>query len=140
MSNRSSKVQRVSKKKPAGLGSCHLVAFVGVRHAARAEAFYRDVLGLRLASEDGFALVFNAHGTMLRVSIVPKVAAAKYTVLGWDVPEIAAAVKDLQEAGVQFERYEGMQQDDLGVWAAPSGAKVAWFKDPDGNLLSITQF
>ena len=123
------------------LGSERIVAFVGTRDPGRAKAFYRDTLGLRLVSEDRFALVFDAHGTMLRVSIVPEVAAAKYTVLGWDVADIAATAKDLQKAGVQLERFEGfMKQDELGIWTAPGGARVAWFKDPDGNLLSITQF
>ena len=121
------------------LGSYKIAAFVGVRDPGRAKAFYGDTLGLRLVSEDGFALMFDANGTMLRVSIVPKVAAAMYTVLGWDVPDIVAAVKDLRKAGVKLERFEGMNQDDLGIWTAPGGARVAWFKDPDGNLLSVAQ-
>jgi hypothetical protein len=91
-------------------------------------------------SEDPFALVFDAHGTMLRVTNVAEVAAAQYTVLGWEVPNILAATKDLSAAGVKFERYPGLPQDELGIWTAPSGAKVAWFKDPDGNTLSLTQF
>jgi catechol 2,3-dioxygenase-like lactoylglutathione lyase family enzyme len=122
------------------LGSAKIIAFLATRDAGRAKAFFRDTLGLPLVSEDPFALVFDVHGTMLRVTPVKEVAAAKYTVLGWQVPDIAAAAKDLGEAGVQFERYTGMQQDELGVWKSPSGARVAWFKDPDGNTLSITQF
>jgi catechol 2,3-dioxygenase-like lactoylglutathione lyase family enzyme len=66
------------------------------------------------------------------------VAAAGYTVLGWQVPDIVDAVKRLRKAGVRFERYDGMGQDKLGVWQSPSGARIAWFKDPDGNTLSIT--
>ena len=120
-------------------GTAKLVAFAAARDAARAKAFYRDVLGLRLISEDGFALVFDAHGTTLRVSLVKEVAAAPYTVLGWEVAGIEVAVRGLNAAGVQFERYPGMQQDDLGIWRAPDGASVAWFKDPDGNLLSVSQ-
>ncbi len=85
-------------------------------------------------------LVFDAGGTMLRVTTVQKVAAAQYTVLGWQVEDIAATVKVLQKAGVKFERFEGMPQDELGVWTAPGGAKIAWFKDPDGNMLSVTEF
>ena len=77
---------------------------------------------------------------MLRVSIVQDVAAAKYTVLGWQVPDIVATAKDLHKAAVKLERFEGFHQDELGIWTAPGGARVAWFKDPDGNLLSITQF
>jgi len=117
------------------------MAFVGVRDPERAKAFYKDTLGLRLVEEQlPFALVFNAKGIMLRVSIVPKPAVAQYTVLGWEVPDIAAAVKELNAAGVEFERYDQMNQNKLGIWKSPSGAQIAWFKDPDGNLLSLTQF
>lgn len=123
------------------LGSRKIMAFVSTRDAGRAKTFYRDTLGLRLVSEElPFALVFDAHGTMLRVTIVQEVSVAKYTVLGWEVPDIAATAKDMRKAGVKFERFAGMNQDELGVWKAPGGARVAWFKDPDGNLLSITQF
>lgn len=122
------------------LGTEKLVAFVGIRDPARAKAFYGDVLGLALVSEDPFALVFDAHGTMLRVSIVPEIAAARYTVLGWDVTDIAATAKQLGDLGVKLERFEGLQQDELGIWDSPSGARVGWFKDPDDNILSITQF
>jgi catechol 2,3-dioxygenase-like lactoylglutathione lyase family enzyme len=117
-----------------------IMAFVGTADAAKAKAFYRDRLGLRLTSEDRFALAFDVQGIMLRVTNVGKVVVAPYTVLGWQVENIAAIVKAMQEAGVKFERYEGMGQDELGVWQAPGGAKVAWFKDPDGNTLSVTQF
>ncbi len=77
---------------------------------------------------------------MLRVSIVKEVVAAEYTVLGWQVPDIVAAAKRLQTAGVRLQRYSGTGQDKQGIWTSPSGARVAWFKDPDGNTLSITQF
>jgi catechol 2,3-dioxygenase-like lactoylglutathione lyase family enzyme len=113
---------------------------VATRDPARAKTFYRDTLGLTLVSEDPFALVFDAHGTMLRVTTVPQVAAAAYTVLGWRVANIVTASDDLRNSGVRFERYAGMRQDKRGVWKSPSGALVAWFKDPDGNTLSITQF
>ena len=117
-----------------------VIAFVATRDPDRARKFYRDTLGLPLVSEQmPFALVFDAHGTMLRVTIVKDVRAADYTVLGWQVPNIAQAAKGLQEAGVQFERYPGMQQDELGIWTSPGGGKVAWFKDPDGNTLSISE-
>jgi catechol 2,3-dioxygenase-like lactoylglutathione lyase family enzyme len=122
------------------LGSQELVAFVATRHPSRAKEFYRDTLGLPLVSEDEFALVFDAAGTMLRVTRVQELAAAKYTVLGWQVRDIVQTAKDLQRAHVTLERYPGMQQDKLGIWNSPSGARVAWFKDPDGNTLSITQF
>jgi catechol 2,3-dioxygenase-like lactoylglutathione lyase family enzyme len=122
------------------LGSQKLVAFVSTRDPVRAKHFYRDTLGLHLVSEDEFALVFDVSGTMLRVTRVQELAAAKYTVLGWQVHDIVSTAKRLQEMHVILERYPGMQQDELGIWNSPSGAKVAWFKDPDGNTLGITQF
>jgi hypothetical protein len=94
---------------------------------------------LLLISEDEYALVFDAHGTMLRVAIVGEVALAPYTVLGWQVGDIDATVRGLAAKGVKFERYSWLEQDDLGIWSAPSGAKVTWFKDPDGNLLSVSR-
>jgi catechol 2,3-dioxygenase-like lactoylglutathione lyase family enzyme len=121
------------------LKSCELMAFVATRDPKRARRFYGDVLGLPLESEDKFALTFDAAGTMLRVQIVDDLDAAPYTVLGWGVPDIAAAVKELAARGVSFERYAFMEQDASGVWTAPGGARVAWFKDPDGNTLSIAQ-
>jgi catechol 2,3-dioxygenase-like lactoylglutathione lyase family enzyme len=124
----------------ARFGSHKIVAFAATSRPARARRFYRDTLGLRLVSEDEFALAFDAHGTMLRVSIVQEVVAAEYTVLGWQVPDIVAAAKRLRAAGVRLQRYSGMGQDKLGIWTSPSGARVAWIKDPDGNTLSITQF
>lgn len=87
----------------------------------------------------GRPLVYDAHGTMLRVTMVKKVHPADYTVLGWKVPNIITAAKGLAAAGLDFERYPGMEQDELGVWTSPGGGKVAWFKDPDGNTLSISQ-
>jgi catechol 2,3-dioxygenase-like lactoylglutathione lyase family enzyme len=122
------------------LGTREIIAFIGTTDPSRAKAFYRDALGLALRSEDEFALAFDAHGTMLRVTAVQQLVAAAYTVLGWRVPNIVTAVRELQAAGVRFERYQGMPQDERGIWKSPSGAQVAWFKDPDGNTLSITQF
>ena len=122
------------------LGSQKLMAFVATSDPARAKAFYRDTLGLHLVSEDQFALVFDVAGTMLRVTTVQEVGAAKYTVLGWQVPDIIRTAKSLHEVGITLEQYRGMQQDELGIWNSPGGAKVAWFKDPDGNTLGITQF
>lgn len=117
------------------------MTFVATRDPDRAKVFYRDTLGLRLVEEQlPFALVFDAHGTMLRISIVRELHVAPYTVLGWEVTDIVATVKELVEAGVKFTRYPGMQQDELGIWTAPGGARVAWFQDPDGNVLGITQF
>lgn len=122
------------------LADQNLISFIAASDPARAKKFYRDTLGLPLVSEElPFALVFDAHGTMLRVSIVQEVVPARYTVLGWQAPDIVTAAKTLSEAGVRFERYPGMEQDELGIWSSPGGARVAWFKDPDGNTLSISQ-
>jgi catechol 2,3-dioxygenase-like lactoylglutathione lyase family enzyme len=121
------------------LGSSELVAFVATTDLDRARAFYGGVLGLPVLEESPFACVFDAHGTQLRVTPVAEIRTAPYTVLGWAVDDIVADVQTLAHAGVRFERFAGMEQDDLGVWAAPSGARVAWFADPDGNVLSLTQ-
>ena len=122
------------------LKSRPIVAFVATTKPKLAKAFYAKTLGLRLVSEDGFALGFDAGGTMLRVAIVKTLQPAGYTVLGWIVPDIVKAVRDLVKRGVIFQRYEGMPQDDLGIWSSPSGARVAWFSDPGGNTLSLTEF
>ncbi len=121
------------------LTGASLVAFVSTAQAERARAFYADLLGLPLVADEPFALVFDAHGTTLRVAKVPAVAPAPYTVLGWQVADVRAVAGALTARGVLFERFDGMAQDDLGVWTSPGGAQVAWFKDPDGNLLSLTQ-
>ena len=123
-----------------GLGKYNIVGFVTIVDVARAKEFYRDTLGLRLLSEEPpFALVFDANGIMLRLGMGKERAPVQGTVLGWQVPDIVAAVTDLAQAGIRFERYDFMKQDELGVWTAPTGAKVAWFKDPDGNILSLSE-
>jgi catechol 2,3-dioxygenase-like lactoylglutathione lyase family enzyme len=121
------------------LGSSDLVAFVATTDVDRARAFYRDTLGLALVEESPFACVFDAHGTQLRVTPVGEIALAPYTVLGWSVDDVETTVRALSGAGVGFERFPGMVQDDSGVWTSPSGARVAWFTDPDGNVLSVSQ-
>jgi catechol 2,3-dioxygenase-like lactoylglutathione lyase family enzyme len=124
------------------LGSMDIVTFVPTRSPGTARPFYEKTLGLRFVSDDQFALVFDANGVMVRVvdvSSVPAFKPAPFTILGWSVIDIVKTVKGLQNRGVKFERYPGMQQDQLGVWNSPSGAKVAWFKDPDGNVLSVTE-
>jgi catechol 2,3-dioxygenase-like lactoylglutathione lyase family enzyme len=124
----------------SGLGKYNIIGFVSIVDVARAKGFYRDTLGLRLVMEEPpFALVFDANGIMLRLGMAKEIAPAHGTVLGWQVPEITATVKNLTQAGVSFERYEGMDQDELSIWTSPTGAKVAWFKDPDGNTLSISE-
>lgn len=126
---------------PAMLNDGKVVTFVATKDAAKARAFYEQTLGLRFVEDSPFALVFDFQGTMLRVQKVKDLTPAQFTVLGWEVPDIAASVKALTAKGVSFMRIGGgFPQDDLGIWAAPGGAKIAWFKDPDGNTLSLTQF
>ena len=122
------------------LGKQTLVAFVATTDAARARAFYEKTLGLRLVSDDPYALVFDANGTTIRLQKVETLAPHPFTALGWTVDDINAVVAALQRKDVICERFPGMDQDAHGVWASPSGARVAWFKDPDGNVLSLTEF
>ena len=121
------------------LGSSDLVAFAASADLPRARAFYEGVLGLPVLDQDDFACVFDANGTMLRVTAVREVSPAGYTVLGWRVADIEAVVAGLSARGVAFSRFDGMEQDDNGIWTSPGGSKVAWFTDPDGNVLSLTQ-
>jgi len=122
------------------LGSTNIVAFVPTTDAVKARAFYDGVLGLRFIKDDGFALVLDANGIMVRVAKVPPpFKPAPFTILGWQVSGIEGVVRDLQKKGVRCEIFSFFQQDELGIWTAPTGDKVAWFKDPDGNLLSVSQ-
>lgn len=121
------------------LGKEKIMSFVGVSNADKARAFYRDTLGLTMLYEDGFALVFDVGGTMLRVTLVGEVRPQPYTVLGWQVNDATSMAQALASAGVKPERYPHVEQDADGIWTAPGGAKIAWFKDPDGNILSIAQ-
>jgi catechol 2,3-dioxygenase-like lactoylglutathione lyase family enzyme len=120
------------------LGSLNIVAFVPTKDAEKARAFYEGVLGLRFVNDDGFALVFDANGIMVRVARAQFIP-AQFTILGWQVKEIEKVVAGLQAKGVKFERFGFFEQDELGIWATPGGSKVAWFKDPDGNVLSVSQ-
>jgi len=122
------------------LGSLNIVAFVPTRDSDKAKAFYEGVLGLRFVKDDGFALVLDANGIMVRVAKVPPgFTPAQFTILGWQVTDIENVVEALQGKGVHFERFGFFEQDALGIWTAPTGEKVAWFKDPDGNTLSVSQ-
>jgi len=121
------------------LEAAPLVAFIPSVDMARSRVFYADVLGLDLVDSNPFADVFNAAGTTLRVTKVDELTPHPFTALGWTVTDIGAEVMELSDRGVSFERFAGMDQDDLGVWQTPGGDRVAWFKDPDGNLLSLTQ-
>jgi catechol 2,3-dioxygenase-like lactoylglutathione lyase family enzyme len=123
------------------LASSKIAAFSATTDSERAKVFYRDQLGLKLVGDEPFALVFDANGTMLRVQKVKEVGEAKYTTLGWNVSDIVATIGELEKAGVKFERYGFPGQDEKGIWTPPgSSAKIAWFKDPDGNILSLAQF
>jgi catechol 2,3-dioxygenase-like lactoylglutathione lyase family enzyme len=121
------------------LGSINIVAFVPTRDSDKARAFYEGVLGLRFVKDDGFALVMDANGIMVRVAKAPEFKPAQFTILGWQVSDIENIVRGLQKKGVRFEIFGFFKQDDLGIWTAPTGEKVAWFKDPDGNILSVSQ-
>ncbi|MGA9510847.1 MAG: VOC family protein [Candidatus Sulfotelmatobacter sp.] len=120
------------------LGSTNIVAFVPTKDAVKARAFYEGVLGLRFVKDDGFALVMSANGIMVRISKA-EFTPAQFTILGWQVADIEKKAAELQAKGIQFERFGFFEQDQLGIWTAPTGDKVAWFKDPDGNILSISQ-
>jgi catechol 2,3-dioxygenase-like lactoylglutathione lyase family enzyme len=122
------------------LEASDVIAFVSTTDLARARPFYQDVLGLRLVDENPYACVFDANGTMLRVTAADEVAHPGYTVLGWRVTDIATTMAELVSKGITFTRYDGMGQDADGVWTTPGGDQVAWFLDPDGNNLSLTQF
>jgi catechol 2,3-dioxygenase-like lactoylglutathione lyase family enzyme len=121
------------------LSNGELVAFLATSDLDRARRFFTEVVGLDLVEHDGFACVLDANGTTVRVTLVDEVRVAPYTVLGWLVSDIAASARGLAARGVPLERFEGMAQDELGVWTTPGGDLVAWFKDPDGNVLSLTQ-
>lgn len=122
------------------LADARPIAMITVRDRAAAEAFYGETLGLRRLPEDHFAAVFDLAGTQLRLTEVPDHAATPHPVLGWQVEDLSATAAALTERGVRFAIYEGMGQDALGIWTAPDGrSKVAFFSDPDGNVLSLAQ-
>jgi catechol 2,3-dioxygenase-like lactoylglutathione lyase family enzyme len=117
----------------------HVVTFLLTQNPDTAVKFYRDTLGLTYIRDDGFALVFDTMGVPLRISKVPKFTPAQHTVLGWETSDIQLELAELVKKGVTFERYPNMGQDEQGICTFPGGSKVAWFKDPDGNVLSISQ-
>jgi catechol 2,3-dioxygenase-like lactoylglutathione lyase family enzyme len=125
---------------PTGLSAYNIIGFATIVDVERAKRFYRDTLGLRLlAEEPPFALVFESNGIMIRLGMGKELTPAPGTVLGWQVTDIESVVKDLMAAGVEFEHYGFLKPDELGIWTAPTGARVAWFKDPDGNVLSLSE-
>jgi catechol 2,3-dioxygenase-like lactoylglutathione lyase family enzyme len=122
------------------LSESKIIGFVATSNPAKARQFYEKALGLTFVSSDQFAMVFEANGTMLRIQKVDQVNPGRYTTLGWEVIDIQREVDTLSKRGVAFARYEGLNQDDRGIWTAPGKAKIAWFTDPDGNILSLTEF
>ena len=120
------------------LSSAQLVAFVPTKNQPQARSFYEGTLGLTFISEDPFALVLDANGVRIRVANVPDFKPAQFTILGWQVSDIEKVVTELQGKGIAFEQYGFNGQDDRGIWSAPGGSKVAWFRDPDGNVLSVS--
>ena len=122
------------------LSEAEIVCFAATKNPEAAKGFYEGVLGLVLIEDSPFALVFDANGTMLRIQKVQEHTPARHTTLGWNIGNIRSEIEELSRKGVRFERYERLSQDEIGIWQSPSGALVAWFLDPDGNGLSLTQF
>lgn len=122
------------------LGDKKLKAFIPTINPEKARNFYMNVLGLKLISEDQYGMEFNTNGALLRITTVNKLTPHPFTALGWDVDDIFTMINSLVEAGVEFEKYDFLEQDNFGIWMAPGSVKVAWFKDPDGNLLSLTEY
>ena len=116
-----------------------IVAFIPTTNATRARAFYVDVIGLAFVAEDAMAMMLDANGIMIRVTKVERFTPQPFAILGWEVHSVVNIGEMLRGKGVKFERFNGLVQDENAIWTSPSGAKVAWFKDPDGNILSISQ-
>ena len=121
------------------LAEMDLKAFVPTLSPDKAQFFYQELLGLELMSADEYALEFNAHGVSLRVITVSAFKPHEFTVLGWNVPDLSTLIHTMHSKGIFCERFPFLQQDNLGIWISPRGSKIAWFKDPDGNLLSLTE-
>ena len=121
------------------LKSAKIVAFLQVSDRPTAKAFYVDVVGLRFISEDPFALVVESNGTRVRIGEAKEMKPVQGTVLGWEVPDIEEAVAYLLPRGIELQHYGFNGQDERGIWTTPNGDKVAWFKDPSGNTLSVSQ-
>jgi catechol 2,3-dioxygenase-like lactoylglutathione lyase family enzyme len=121
------------------LDSGKMIGFVATTDYDRTRAFYVDKLGFEFVSLDQFALVLRVGGHMVRIAKVPKFTAQQFTVLGWEVSDVEAVAKWLRDHGVETEKFPWVTDKELGIWSAPGGDKIAWFKDPDGNVLSISQ-
>jgi catechol 2,3-dioxygenase-like lactoylglutathione lyase family enzyme len=120
------------------LTSFPINGFVRITDPVRSRRFYEQTLGLAFDYENPYVMVFRSGNIQIIAQKVKEFAPVAATVLGWEVKDIEKVVSALSKAGVIFEKYEGMDQDDLGIWKSPDG-KVAWFKDPDGNLLSVSE-
>ena len=116
------------------------MAFVATADADRARPFYEGMLGLTVKRTDPYAVTFDVNGIELRMTIVRDFKPAPHSVLSWVVADIKGFLAALVDKGVVFEKYGFPEQDESGIWTAPDGTKVAWFKDPDGNVLSLTEF
>ncbi|MDQ3678077.1 MAG: VOC family protein [Actinomycetota bacterium] len=125
---------------PPVLGTADLVAFMPTTNLTQAKAFYGTMLGLAMEGESPIAVTFDANGTTFRAVLVERFTPFAFTIVGWTVEDIAATVTELTSRGIAFQRFESIKQDHLGVWRSPGGAQVAWFKDPFGNTISLTQF
>ncbi len=121
------------------LASSKIVGFVPTKDSKQARAFYEGKLGFEFISDDQFALVVKAGATMIRVAKAANFTPAPYTVMGWEVQDVVKIVDWLTARGVVFEKYPFVQDKERGIWSTPDGSKVAWFKDPDGNVLSVSQ-
>jgi len=121
------------------LSRCDLIGFIPTKDPAGARTFYEQTLGLHFLSDDAFALVMEAKGNMIRIVHVKDFTPFPFTILGWEVANIEKEVDALAARGIAFKRYSWLQQSESGVWTSPGGAKVAWFQDPDGNILSLSQ-
>ena len=121
------------------LDGCGLMAFLATTQSARARAFYEGILGLHFVSEDDFAVVYDVQGVQLRVQKVTTLQPQPHTAVGWSVKLLDQVVRAIAAKGGKFERYDFLPQDDAGIWKSPTGARVAWLKDPDGNVLSLTE-
>lgn len=124
---------------PGPIDGAKPIGFIPVTDRERSRLFYQGTLGLELVADEPFALVFTQGGHELRLTIVESLTPQPVTVFGWQVDDIERSVRRLVASGVSFERYAPLDQDAAGTWRSPSGARIAWFKDPDGNLLSLTQ-
>jgi len=122
------------------LSGSPFVGFIPVRDPTVARAFYERTLGLTVVADTPFALVVDANGTEIRITPVPELVPQPFTIAGWAVADISSIVRALADLGVRFRRYDGLEQDGLGIWTSPSGDRVAWFSDPDENTLSVTEF